>query len=74
MSYVKETEEELEARNNYYSYRRGWIDAAKATSMSDVDTSPAYIEGYNHGYKARHEAMLKAKHFYGAKLSEIRAI
>lgn len=69
---MSKVEGAAEAMNNYYSYRRGWIDAAMGASMSDVDTSPAYIDGYNNGYKARMKALIIANEKYKAGLLIIR--
>lgn len=72
MSYSKETQKQIDAKNNYYSYRRGWCDGAGARSMCKDDCTEHYERGYTDGYKARHEAMHAANERYGADLSIIR--
>lgn len=51
---------QTEIDDSFYSYRRGWVDGAKAASKSALDTTPDYSVGYNDGSVARHAALKKA--------------
>jgi hypothetical protein len=57
MSYHPQTHGEITSCNEFYSYRRGWTDGAKATAMSKLDTSEEYKRGYSDGHKARNAAL-----------------
>ncbi len=71
--YTKQSADQIAASNQFFSYRRGWVDGAKSTAMSKVDTSQAYSVGYTHGWESRKIAMAKAADTYGYKQSIIRA-
>lgn len=71
------TKEQVEAANNFHSYRKGWTDGASGKVMdANFNASPyvkIYLKGYNEGYLVRKKALGKAESKYGHIPSIMRA-
>lgn len=66
------TQAEIDAANQYKSYRKGWVEGARTTAMDplaaqheNVLIRNAYNLGYKHGQVARDEAGRFASDKYG---------
>jgi hypothetical protein len=73
------TQKDIDAANQWHSYRMGWIKGANVSAMEPKFTehdNPLIVEAYNLGYgdgrKARNEALVAAESRYGYKQEILR--